>query len=132
MVRKLTEQELKDWQEALKAGVRSQALEFKEKKSLKSKITATIYQAKIDLHGLTLEKAHKKFLEFIYFACVDNLKNVLVITGKGSATGGKIRAELPHWANADYMNGIISSCLPAPKNLGGDGAFIIKLKRQSL
>jgi DNA-nicking Smr family endonuclease len=134
MTRKLTDEEIKLWQKAVKKGFRFQDLEGGEKKApnVESRtLNPKRIDARIDLHGLTLEKAHKRFMEFIYAASMDNLKKLLVITGKGSGNTGKIRSELPLWCDADYLKPLITSCKPAEQKHGGDGAFYVTLKKTS-
>lgn len=127
MTRKLTDEELKTWQEAVKEGFRDFSFELKEKGKEKHVVQTGAIDAKLDLHGLTLERAHKKFMEFIYFAVMDDLKKLLVITGKGNP--GKIRDEFPKWCSADYLLPLISSCKPAEFRHGGDGAFYVTLRK---
>mgnify|MGYP000243375229 CR=1 FL=1 len=110
---------------ALKAYFKSQ--KDQEKSKEKPKVQTGVIDAKLDLHGLTLERAHKKFLEFIYFAIMDDFKKLLVITGKGNP--GKIRDEFPKWCGADYLAPLISSCRSAELKHGGDGAFYVTLRK---
>jgi DNA-nicking Smr family endonuclease len=128
MTRKLTDEEQELWRRAERDGFSVQRLALSEKKTpnAKPQTQNAKPQAKLDLHGLTLEKAHKKFLEFIYYAVMDDLKKLLVITGKGNP--GKIREEFPKWCDADYLKPYIASCKIAEPKLGGAGAFEIKLK----
>ncbi len=127
MTRKLTDDEIKTWQEAVKEGFRDLAHVKKEKLPEKPKVRTNLIDAKLDLHGLTLERAHKKFLEFIYIAAMDDMRKLLVITGKGKP--GKIREEFPKWCEADYLAPLISSCTNAEPRHGGAGAFYVNLRK---
>jgi DNA-nicking Smr family endonuclease len=129
MTRKLTDDEIKTWQHAVKEGFRDFAPALKEKLQEKPKVQTGTFDARLDLHGLTLERAHKKFLEFVYFAIMDDLKKLLVITGKGSGNTGRIREELPKWCSADYLAPLISSCKQAELRHGGEGAFYVTLRK---
>ena len=131
MTRKLTDDEIKTWQDAVKDGFRDLAHLKTEKQAAKPKVQANNIDAKLDLHGLTLERAHKKFIEFIYVCVMDDLRKLLVITGKGHSNkngAGKIREEFPKWCEADYLAPLISSCRPAELRHGGDGAFYVVLR----
>lgn len=127
MTRKLTDEEIKAWQEAVKEGFRDFIPALKEKAALMPKVQTHAFDAKLDLHGLTLERAHKKFLEFVYFAVMDDLKKLLVVTGKGNP--GKIRDEFPKWCSTDYLAPLISSCRTAEIRHGGEGAFYVVLRK---
>lgn len=126
MTRKLTNDEIKEWKNAVKEGFRQQATGISEKSSLKP--NANRLMPKLDLHGMTLERAHKKFMEFVAIEFMEGSKKLLVITGKGTNNNGRIKKELPHWCEAQPLNEVILSCLPAETKHGGDGAFYIKLK----
>ena len=130
MTRKLTDEDIKLWQKAVKEGFRGQDSGFGAKESPNPSsrtLNPAGIQARLDLHGLTVERAHKKFLEFIYIAMMDDFRKLLVITGKGQP--GKIRAELPKWCEADYLAPLISSCKPADLKHGGEGAFYVTLRK---
>jgi len=60
MTRKLTDDEIKEWKNAVKEGFRQKALGISEEKNLKP--AANKLMPKLDLHGMTLERAHKKFM----------------------------------------------------------------------
>ncbi len=88
-----------------------------------------VIHARLDLHGLTQESAHRTAIAFIGTACQRGYKTVLVITGKGKNGQGLLRNNLPRWLGADSLTAQrISGILPAPREFGGDGAFIITLK----
>ena len=46
---------------------------------------------RLDLHGLSKEQAHKQLISFISRAVQQNLRHVLVITGKGRDGQGVLR-----------------------------------------
>ena len=89
---------------------------------------------KIDLHGLTVDQAHLKLIE--YFKINYKMKNLfhIIVTGLGNKTDGdefftgKIRRELPFWLNTEKFQYMIKSYSPCKIQHGGLGAFYIKLK----
>ena len=83
--------------------------------------------ARIDLHGYTLQAAYNAFSEFMEICVENGFKNLLVITGKSSATSGTINYELPQWCTTPKFSKYISSISQADIKHGGVGAFYIKL-----
>ena len=128
MTRKLTDEEKKLWQDAMKSierGAWRLAKEEPPKKTYSS--SPTPISAKLDLHGLTLEKAHKQFLAFIMEAAILGHAKVLVITGKGKNGESLIKKELPHWAsNIGFAKLDVSM---AENRHGGAGAAYIKIRQ---
>ena len=94
--------------------------------------------ARIDLHGMTSERAHAALIAFILNAHADGLRLVLVITGKGRPDDGAmqphrhgiLRHSLPHWLAAPPLTGRILQIAPAHQRHGGAGAFYVYLRRQ--
>ena len=86
--------------------------------------------ARLDLHGYTLDKAFEVLKNFIHNQSRQNARCLLVITGKGGLLGrGVLKAEMPAWINsAEIRSLVLSYAMAQPKN-GGDGAFYILLKR---
>ena len=90
--------------------------------------------SKIDLHGLTVDQAHKKLIE--YFSINYKKKNLfhIVVTGLGNKTNGeefftgKIRRQFPIWLDTEKFQFMIKSYSPCKAQHGGLGAFYIKLK----
>jgi DNA-nicking Smr family endonuclease len=83
--------------------------------------------AKLDLHGMTQEKAHNALIAFIEKQVKLESRRLLVITGKGS---GILRSALPRWLTAPNLNKSILAFDVAKAKHGGDGAFYILLKRK--
>lgn len=127
MTRKLTEEEVKLWQKAVRDNFREQSILFSEKKTPAPKPrSAQTIDARLDLHGHTIERAHMEFVEFVFAASMDGYKKLLVITGKGNP--GKIRTEFPKWCGVDYLRPFIASCAEAAPIHGGAGAFYVNLR----
>ena len=90
--------------------------------------------SKIDLHGLTVDQAYQKLIE--YFSVNYKKKNLfhIVVTGLGNKTNGeefftgKIRRQFPFWLDTEKFQFMIKSYSPCKIQHGGLGAFYIKLK----
>lgn len=97
-------------------------------------------QARLDLHGMTLDRAHPALTGFVLSAYAAGLRLVLVITGKGraaDASGGSwssqcgiLRHSLPHWLAAPPLVAKVLQVAPAHPRHGGVGAFYVYLRRQ--
>ena len=89
-------------------------------------------EARIDLHGMTVSRAHCQLNTFISRAHGSGNRCVLVITGKGSLKkgGGVIRRELPAWLNSPENRPCILGFSQAQPSDGGSGAFYVLLKRR--
>ena len=87
---------------------------------------------RLDLHGLTLDLAHRRLLGFLHAAQASGAKCVLVITGKGSPTGsgqGRLRGAVPRWLNEPAFRPMVLSVAQARQRDGGDGALYILIRR---
>ena len=95
---------------------------------------------KIDLHGFSLEEAFNKIREVIENCYEKNLKNILVVTGKGLRSKVKenpylsedlslLKYSVPNFIK-DNFSEIISSIEESDQNLGGSGAFLLRLKKR--
>jgi DNA-nicking Smr family endonuclease len=89
-------------------------------------------EARLDLHGMTQEEAHRALARFIHRAQESGARTVLVITGKGSAAGGGgvLRAAVPRWLNEPGLRPRILSFTWAQPKDGGSGALYLLLRRQ--
>ena len=96
--------------------------------------------ARIDLHGLTEDRAHQSLLGFLLRAQKDGLKLVLVITGKGNPKNdesaawtmrrhGVLKEMVPRWLNEKAFAPLIAGSGPAHRNHGGDGALYVYLRK---
>jgi len=94
-------------------------------------------EARLDLHGMTSERAHRALVTFLVDAQAQGLRLVLVITGKGRPGAdamvperlGILRHNLPHWLAASPLVGRILEVKPAHARHGGSGAFYVYLRR---
>jgi len=100
----------------------------------------TYIDFKIDLHGFTLEEAFKKIREIIENCYIKDLRNILVVTGKGLRSKVKenpylsedlslLKYAIPNFIKENFFE-IISSIEEPDQNLGGSGAFLLRLKKR--
>ncbi|GGE46353.1 DNA mismatch repair protein MutS [Primorskyibacter flagellatus] len=94
--------------------------------------------ARIDLHGMTLDRAHPALTGFIMRAASDGKRLVLVITGKGKdrdsdgpipVRRGILRHHVPHWLSVPPLSQLILQVTPAHISHGGGGAYYVYLRR---
>lgn len=97
--------------------------------------------ARIDLHGMTADRAHRTLLRFLADAAAHGHRVVLVITGKGRREGvgeeygrvsgrGVLRDSMPGWLRASPLGHSIIGIYRAHRRHGGEGAFYVYLKRR--
>ena len=90
--------------------------------------------SKIDLHGLTVDLAHQKLIQ--YFKTNYLKKNLfhIIVTGLGNKAEsgefftGKIRKQFPFWLETEKFRFMVKSYSPCKIQHGGLGAFYVKLK----
>jgi DNA-nicking Smr family endonuclease len=87
--------------------------------------------ARIDLHGMTYERARAALEAFLLRAHDAGLREVLVITGKGEQGEGLLRRQTPEWLAAAPLRGIVAGVSSAHRRHGGDGALYVALKGKS-
>ncbi|MEQ1951573.1 Smr/MutS family protein [Mesorhizobium sp. CN2-181] len=90
-------------------------------------------EGRVDLHGLTQEEAYGLLLSFLGRAHSNGVRYVLVITGKGSSSGGDgvLRRAVPGWLATAPFRLMVSSHDPAARHHGGGGALYVRLRRKS-
>ena len=83
----------------------------------------------LDLHGLTREEALESLVVFLTGAHKRGQKAVLVITGKGNNSPGEpvLLGAVSGWLR-DKGKGVVAEFFPAPRMMGGGGAFVVFLK----
>jgi DNA-nicking Smr family endonuclease len=88
-------------------------------------------EARLDLHGLTQEEAHRALERFLPHAQESGCRSVLVITGKGSRDGtrGVLKESVPRWLNQSPLRALILSISWAQPKDGGTGALYVLLRR---
>ncbi|MDQ2094319.1 Smr/MutS family protein [Rhodalgimonas zhirmunskyi] len=95
-------------------------------------------EAKLDLHGMTMERAHPRLLSFILQAHGQGKRLVLVITGKGKhrdeggpipVRHGVLRHQVPHWLSVPPLAQVVLQVAEAHQSHGGGGAYYVYLRR---
>jgi DNA-nicking Smr family endonuclease len=83
----------------------------------------------LDLHGMTRDEAVKSLAYFISGTCNRGQKAVLVITGKGNNSPGEpvLISAVADWLR-EKGKGMVAEFAPAPRRMGGSGAFVVFLK----
>ncbi|SFC81161.1 Smr/MutS family protein [Tropicimonas isoalkanivorans] len=95
---------------------------------------------KIDLHGMTLDRAHPALSRFIIAAHADGCRLVLVVTGKGRThrdddgpiptPRGVLRNQVPQWLRMAPLGALVLQVTEAHKSHGGSGAYYVYLSRR--
>ena len=84
----------------------------------------------IDLHGYRLHNAKIALQKYILNAYEKNIRNILIITGKGYNNKGILKKEVPLWLNDQNLMSLLVNFEIAPKEFGGDGALLVKIKNK--
>lgn len=96
-------------------------------------------ERKLDLHGMTLDRAHPALARFIISAHADGCRLVLVVTGKGKVRDddgpiptprGVLRNQVPQWLSLAPLNALVLQVVNAHASHGGAGAYYIYLARR--
>jgi DNA-nicking Smr family endonuclease len=91
--------------------------------------------ARIDLHGLRQDDAHRRLTAFLAGAQARGHKLVLVITGKGAPGAdafverGVLRRAVPLWLAAETARGVVVGFEAADAVHGGAGALYVRIRR---
>jgi DNA-nicking Smr family endonuclease len=110
------------------------------KKSIKGNKKQDHIDFKIDLHGYSLQDSFQKIKGIIENCYQKDLKNILIITGKGLRSKVKdnpylsddlslLKYAVPNFIK-DNFSDIINSIEEADQSLGGSGAFLLRLKKR--
>jgi DNA-nicking Smr family endonuclease len=88
-------------------------------------------EGRVDLHGLTQDEAYSLLFSFLHRAHAGGIRYVLVITGKGSSSGGDgvLRRSVPVWLSTPAFRHLVSSHDHAARHHGGSGALYVRLRR---
>jgi DNA-nicking Smr family endonuclease len=86
----------------------------------------------LDLHGYRVIEAEKVFFNFLLRCLNLNIRNILIITGKGNDGNGKIKQSLPIWLNDPKVSKFVYVYSFASKKDGGEGAFYIRLRNTKI
>ena len=96
-------------------------------------------EGRIDLHGMTLDRAKPALTSFIMQSYARDRRLVLVITGKGKRTEdtgpipvrpGVLRHNVPRWLQSPPLSQVVLQVTEAHARHGGGGAFYVYLRRK--
>ena len=95
-------------------------------------------EGRIDLHVMTLDRAHPALNGFIMDAHARGKRLVLVITGKGKrrdeggpipVRDGVLRHQVPQWLSMPPLSSLVLQIAQAHVSHGGGGAYYVYLRR---
>ncbi|MGM0584169.1 MAG: Smr/MutS family protein [Pseudomonadota bacterium] len=97
-------------------------------------------EARLDLHGMTAERAHSALARFIRQSRAQGRRCVLVVTGKGGRKPaedapfmpertGVLRHSVPLWLNTPPLSAMIVGVYSAHRTHGGEGALYVYLRK---
>ena len=136
MIKKLSDKDKKEWESFIKSNDKIYNKDSSNETNPKRKISTKT----IDLHGYSLENANKTINEYIKNCFSENIKRLIVITGKGLRSNTQndpyvskdlsiLKHSVPEFikSNMDLMK-LIKEIKSADIEEGGKGALIIYLK----
>ncbi len=85
--------------------------------------------SRIDLHGMTQDRARFALLDFLQMAQRCDHRMVLVITGKGNEGRGVLRQQVPNWFNLPEFSPYVNGVKQAHLSHGGDGALYVRVRK---
>ena len=85
--------------------------------------------SRIDLHGMTQDRARFALLDFLQMAQRADHRIVLVITGKGNEGKGVLRQAVPEWLHLPAFNSLVNGFRASHASHGGDGALYVRLRK---
>ena len=85
--------------------------------------------ARLDLHGMTLERARTRLAGFLREAQARGYALVLVITGKGASGHGALKHEVPQWLALSEFRTLVIGFEEAAQHHGGSGALYVRIRR---
>lgn len=85
--------------------------------------------SRIDLHGMTQDRARFALLDFLQMAQQADDRIVLVITGKGNEGTGVLRRNVPQWLDLPQFRSLVNGTRPAHASHGGEGALYIRVRK---
>jgi len=88
-------------------------------------------EARIDLHFMTHDRARAALEAFLLRAHANGVREVLVITGKGTLGEGILRRQTPEWLAAPPLRAIVAGVSKADRRHGGEGALYVALKAKA-
>lgn len=95
-------------------------------------------EGRIDLHGMTLDRAHPALSHFVLSSHRAGKRLILVITGKGKQRDeggpiptrhGVLRHQVPQWLSMAPLSSAVLQVSQAHVSHGGGGAYYVYLRR---
>jgi DNA-nicking Smr family endonuclease len=96
----------------------------------KKSIARDHLEARIDLHGMTQDRARAALEAFLLRVWSEGYRSALVITGKGLRGDGVLRRHAPEWLAGPNLREVVAGISVAHERHGGDGALYVALKRK--
>ena len=136
--RSTTNAEPHDLMSSVSDRVRNAPVRMDRKTHTKMKRGKMSPEARIDLHGMTMDRAHPALTGFIMRSASEGKRLVLVITGKGKdrdedgpipVRRGVLRHNVPHWLSVPPLSSLVLQIAPAHISHGGGGAYYVYLRR---
>lgn len=127
-----------DLQKPLRERLSGQPVAMDRKAHKRMKRGKLTPEAQIDLHGMTLARAHPALIRFILLARASGKRLVLVITGKGRdkpdegpmpTPRGVLRHQVPHWLTIPPLAEAVLEISESHISHGGVGAYYVYLRR---
>ena len=87
-----------------------------------------VFDAIVDLHGRTEIQAYEIIKRFIEDSFLNNFKSIIIITGKGTNSKGKLKLKTPLWLKSKELSKFVVGFENMPHNKGGEGALFVKLR----
>ena len=88
------------------------------------------FDAIIDLHGKTEIQAYESIRNFVKDCYFNNFKSIVIITGKGPNSKGKLKLKTPLWLKSEFLSKYVVGFETMPHNKGGEGALFVQLKNR--
>jgi DNA-nicking Smr family endonuclease len=97
-------------------------------------------EARIDLHGMTLDQAHPALVGFVMRSYSEGKRLILVITGKGKSKQddgpipvrrGVLKHQVPQWLQMAPLRPVVLQVREAHLKHGGSGAYYVYLRRKA-
>ena len=105
------------------------SLDSKLKKQIKT--NKLNLDAIIDLHGKTEVQAYGLIKNFIKDCYFNNFKSIMIVTGKGLNSKGKLKLKTPLWLKSEVLSKYVVGFETMPHNKGGEGALFVQLKNKN-
>ena len=130
----LSQKDKDDWRNFL------ENTSFVPDKDQKYQSKNTNEKLRFDLHGFSLNEANIKVKQLIKSCSEKNIREILLITGKGlhsnnndvykSSDLSKLRYSVPEFINSNpEISKLVLSIKQPPQKDGGQGALLIKLRK---